>query len=165
MLACLIVNYDIIQIFMKFIPQCVLQQVHSHFQRQFSTHCDLVLPRSIFRCPLIYFMLYSSCLLLLTCLPVTSILPPTCPSLTYCKRQFPRKIWPFHSFPLHRSAILVPLNIQILIVVLHTLYIKHLFFVFKKRKTIYFYICSRLPHWHCLHATSTHHGRYKFVAS
>jgi len=44
--------------------------------------------------PLLYLRLSNSFLRLLPCLPVTSIPPFTFPSITRCRRQFLRKIWP-----------------------------------------------------------------------
>ena len=57
----------------------VSQQIHSLFQTEFSTECDLVLFLSITS------ILSSSCLRLLPRLPVTSILPSIFPFLTFYK--------------------------------------------------------------------------------
>jgi hypothetical protein len=74
----------------SFIPQSVLRQVHSHFQSEFSTDCDLVLPLSI---P-VSSKSDSSWLRLIPRLPVTSDLPSIFTSTTRSRRQFLRKMWP-----------------------------------------------------------------------
>ena len=59
----------------SFIPQAVLRQIHSLFQSEFSTECDLVLPLSIYSYPFVSLRLISSCLRLIRCLRVTFIRP------------------------------------------------------------------------------------------
>ena len=56
----------------SFIPWCVLRQVHSLFQSEF-TQCDLVLPLSVYSALSFSFRPSSSCLRFLPRLPVTSI--------------------------------------------------------------------------------------------
>jgi hypothetical protein len=67
----------------SFILQSVLRQVHSFFQSEFSTVCDLLLPFS---------RSSSSFLHLLPRLPATSNHPSIFPSITCFSRQFLRKI-------------------------------------------------------------------------
>ena len=59
----------------SFILQSVLRQVHSLFQSDFSTKCDLVLPLFKFQYPLFSLRAPSSYLGLLPRLPVTSVFP------------------------------------------------------------------------------------------
>jgi len=59
----------------SFILWSVLRRVHTHFQSQLSTECDLVLPFFNVHYRLVSFRLSSNCLRLLPHLPVTSILP------------------------------------------------------------------------------------------
>ena len=67
--------------------QSALRQVHSLFQSEFSTQCDLLLWLN-FQFPLISFR--SPCRRL-------PLLPSISPSITCFKRQFLRKMWPISS--------------------------------------------------------------------
>jgi len=58
----------------SFILQC-LRPVHSLFQSQFSTQCDLVLPLAISSILFFPLKVNSSCLCLLLRLPITSVFP------------------------------------------------------------------------------------------
>ena len=62
--------------FQVFIMQYALRQVHSLFQSELSTECGLVLPLSILVSSLFFLRPSSSCLPLLTRLPVIYIIPP-----------------------------------------------------------------------------------------
>ena len=77
-----------------FINLFVCMSVHSLFQSDFSTECDIVL--SSFNSQYLILSLKSSTsyLLILPRLPVTSILPSIYPSITCFRRQLLRKIWP-----------------------------------------------------------------------
>jgi hypothetical protein len=74
------------------IHQSVSWQVQSLFQSKVSTYCDLELPPSHY--PLLSTRSSSSFMLLLPRLHITSIPPFIFPSITCCRTQFLRKIWP-----------------------------------------------------------------------
>jgi hypothetical protein len=74
---------------LAFVPQSFLRQVHSLFQSDFATECDLVPPLSIYS----VFSFPYSFLRLLPRRTVTSILPSTFSSITCFRRKFLRKIY------------------------------------------------------------------------
>jgi hypothetical protein len=76
----------------SFIFYSVSRQVQSLFQIELSTYCDLELPPS--DVSILSLRSSSSFLRLLPRLPVTSVLPFIFPSITRCRRQFLRKMWP-----------------------------------------------------------------------
>ena len=71
-----------------------LRQVHSLFQNVFCTRVRCSSFSFNLQYPLFFSRPSSNCLLLLCCLPVTSIPPPVCPSVTCFRRQFLWKVWP-----------------------------------------------------------------------
>ena len=71
----------------SFIPQSVLRQVHNFFKRVLHTVRSSASPFN-FQPPLLSFKSSSSCLFLLPCLPVTSILP-IFPSIVCFSKEVP----------------------------------------------------------------------------
>ena len=69
--------------------------VHSLFQSEFSTECDLMLPLH-FQYPLFPLKSSNKCVGLLPRLPATSILPSILPLVTYFRGHFLHKMWPTH---------------------------------------------------------------------
>jgi hypothetical protein len=68
------------------------------------------------RYPLFSLRLPSSCLRLLSCSPVTYILPSTCPLITWNRRQSLRKMWPiklaFRLFTACRISNMAPHSLE-----------------------------------------------------
>ena len=78
------------------LPQYILRQVHSLFQNEFSRQCDLILPFSISIIPLFPLCHLVAACVFLPRLPVTSVVPCVFHSITCCRRQSLRKMWPIH---------------------------------------------------------------------
>ena len=75
------------------IPCSLSRHVHSLVQSEFSTECDLIRPLN-FQYHLFCLRLFSSCVHLLPCLPITFIPRPILRSILCFIRQFLLKIWP-----------------------------------------------------------------------
>jgi len=76
-----------------FLHFIILQQVHSLFPNPV-LHTMRSRASFNFQYPLFSLTSPNICIHLLTCLPVTSILPSIFPSITCSRRQFLRKMWP-----------------------------------------------------------------------
>ena len=76
-----------------FVPQSVWRQVHSHFQREFSTLCDIVLPLSVYS--ILSFLRFIQYLLTSSSLSFLHLYSSSyLPSIMCFRRQFLRKMWP-----------------------------------------------------------------------